>query len=197
MKKELEPEDFKILKNEICMTEKFKKLRNSYNLCPNILGSTTVEIYMSDGKNSKAVSVYGYGIELEKIHDRIPYPDKNDKLPDEFRRIFRKLTGLNFIEAEKWTPDYIEIMIWPYGNAPEKSANWPSGWPSLSHPLTRKRGDSYSLYMPGLEKNDLNDFLDNLKPKQAVLINGDKWSVDCRFVFPGEPLWMKAFNKMQ
>jgi len=45
-------------------------------------------------------------------------------------------------------------------------------------------------YLPSQKHTELLAFLDSRKPRGAVLIDGKKMAVTCRYPFPNEKLWM-------
>jgi hypothetical protein len=82
-------------------------------------------------------------------------------------------------------------MIWAYDYAPEKSIVWPEKWPDINSNSTRKRGDSYSIYLPYSEKGNYKEFIATRSEKGAVEINGKKWAVSTRIPFPHEIAFKK------
>jgi len=97
-------------------------------------------------------------------------------------------------DAKPWVPLYIEVLLWSYSYAPDASIVWPGKWPNLDSPRTRKRGDSYSIYLDGTELQSLKEFVATRKEKGAVELSGKKFSIAYRYALPSEPVWMKAFN---
>jgi hypothetical protein len=128
-------------------------------------------------------SVYGLGARADA--DREPTP-----LPAGIRDLHRYLTEFRVPVARKWIPDQLEVMLWDYSYAPEASIRWPATWPGLSDPTTQKRGDAYSIFLAGTEEQALRTFLANRKSRGAVEIDGKKWAVSYRPVFPA---WREAF----
>lgn len=85
-------------------------------------------------------------------------------------------------------------MLWPYEYAPDASIRWPMEWPGLDSPQASRRGDSYSIYLPGKSLDDLRAFLGTRREKGAVEVGGKKWAASHRYVFPSEPTWSRAFR---
>lgn len=106
--------------------------------------------------------------------------------PEPFLELFDALVDFESANAESWTPDYLEVMIWPYEYAPDESIGWPEDWPDTEAPTTMRRGDSYSIYLPYSEERRLREFLGSRKPKGAVLINSRKWAAAVRTPLPHE-----------
>jgi len=86
-------------------------------------------------------------------------------------------------------------MLWPYDDAPDPSINWPARWPGLESKWSTSRGtDSYSIYLPASEIDALRGLLSSRKPRGAVALADKKWAIAWRIVFPGEPVWRRAFT---
>lgn len=105
--------------------------------------------------------------------------------PKDFLAIYDKLIKYKSKEEKEWLPDVIEILLTDYSHSPEKPKEWPKEWANLESKTTVKRSESlYSLYLP---KEHFEDFLKlqyDLKEKQAVDINGKKFSISYRLPFP-------------
>ena len=113
-------------------------------------------------------------------------------LPDEILNTFNTAISFDHHEALEWVPEMLEVMVWPYENAPDPSIKWPEHWPDLDDDKTVKRGkESYSVFLPSKFHLDLIDFLNTRKPKGAVKINHKKMIVTFRFPFPSEVKWME------
>jgi hypothetical protein len=103
---------------------------------------------------------------------------------------YDKVQSLETKGSRPWVPAKVEVMISPYEYAPEKSIVWHKDWPSIDDPSTVKRGDSYSLFVPSSELEEVQSFLRTRTEKGAVQIDGKKWSASIRYPFPQERLWM-------
>jgi hypothetical protein len=86
-------------------------------------------------------------------------------------------------------------MIWPFDHAKEVSIIWPKDWPGLDSARAIKRRDSYSIFLDGSMRAELQKLLSQRKETGAVEIGGKKWAVEFRSVFPSEPVWRKALEK--
>ncbi len=126
------------------------------------------------------ISVYG-SLDEESVRE---------KLPKTIIKAFDHLRGFRPSIAQAWWPDKVEVMIWPYEYAPDRSIVWPKRWPGLNDPVTRKRGASYSLFISSTELPALRTFLASRKEKGAIEIDGKKFSARIRLPFPHETLWM-------
>ncbi|BDU77455.1 hypothetical protein METESE_24130 [Mesoterricola sediminis] len=124
----------------------------------------------------------------------VPGRNRAVKIPKEVGALASLLTQAKIPGMQIWVPRYVEAMIWPYEYAPEASIYWPKEWPGLSSEKAIKRQSSYSIFLPGAELQRISAFLGNRKEKGAVVIDGRKWAVSVRNVFPCEPVWRSAFN---
>jgi len=149
----------------------------------------TIKLFVSDEKKHKMVSIYGGHIDRQQLVYR---SDRNLAPPREFVRIQTVLSGLFYPAATPWVPEYFEIIIWPYEYAPNQRA-WPDTFPDLKdkRSIRRERG-GYSLFIEGSRKDELVAFFSQAGEKEAVVIDGKKWAVFIRPVFPSEPVWRAA-----
>jgi hypothetical protein len=114
-----------------------------------------------------------------------------ESLPTEIRAVLTRIDQERSIKGKVWFPAAIEVMFWPYEYAPDASIAWPKDWPAPAAKDTRKRGDSFSVFLPCAHLSELRSFLATRKVKGAVLIDGKKMAVGTRFPFPGEEAWMR------
>lgn len=168
----------------------FTRLKDAYDLAPNVTDMPTAELVRNEGRLSKTVEVYGYRLGLVDVPATfVSFTDeKADRLPLEFDKAFRVLVGLRPTRLVRWHPRYLEVMVWPFEYSRKEPLAWPDKWPDLSHPLTLQRGDSYSLFLPSSEQPTLETFLSARLSGQAVRIGGRKWSISWRPVTPGGPV---------
>jgi len=107
------------------------------------------------------------------------------KTPEDFIIVYDNIKQFESKNAKDWLPDNIEIMLTDYSHSPEKPKEWPENWPNLESKSTIKRNESlYSLYLPKEHFEEFKKLISNLKDKQAIKINGKKFSVSYRFPFP-------------
>jgi hypothetical protein len=134
----------------------------------------------------KHVAVYGQPEEDSTVNnDQAP-------LPRGLWSRFRFLLNYGNPQAAPWVPDLIEVMIWPYANAPRSDLVWPRKWPGLDDRRTVRRGvDAYSLFIERAHSEELRAFLSKRREKQAIRIDGKKWSASVRFPFPREGEWAR------
>lgn len=144
------------------------------------------DLLLYDRKVPLYITVYG---SLDDVQVRA-------KLSDTILEAFDRLRNFSAPSAQPWMPGKVEVMVWPYEHAPERSIIWPKRWPALTSPTTRKRGDSYSIFVPSSELPALRSFFAAQREKGAVEIDGKKWSASIRLPFPHEELWMGPNNEI-
>lgn len=155
--------------------EPLKELKDDYTLT-NWTDQTTQEFFFSENEKSRKIFVYG----------SLKNEDVREKAPEPLLTLYDSLASFKREDVENWTPEYYEVMIWPYEYAPDESAIWPEKWPDINSGSTQKRRDSYSIYLPFEEREALIDFMGTIKEKGAVLMNDKKWALSVRTPFPHE-----------
>jgi hypothetical protein len=130
---------------------------------------------------TKRVSVYG-NLSKTEIHNQAPKP---------FLALYDRLISFQHKDAKPWMPEYIEVMIWPFEYSRDEIIPWPKSWPDINDPLTKKRGESYCLFLKSEYLPQLKNLLQNMRSSQAILMDGKKWTLSYRFPFPHE----KCLNK--
>jgi hypothetical protein len=143
---------------------------------------------------------YWQGQKLEQVKVVGPIRDGEEdrkNAPPAFLKLFDKMISFDHQNARLWQPEKVEIHLYPYTNSQGEPVPWPKEWPDLNHPTTRENKDdsvkySYTIYLDGKKKDDLERMLVGLKEKQAVLINEKQWFIaPQRYILPGEELWIK------
>ena len=134
-------------------------------------------ILLLNFEKTKQVQVYG-SLRNPKSEDRA-------QTPPAFLTVYDRLIRYDDPAATAWLPDSVEVLATAYSHSPEKPVKWNAGWHDLQSPSTVKRSeDLYSIFLP---KSQFEDFLKmrrQLKEKQAVEINGAKYSLSYRLPFP-------------
>ncbi len=90
-----------------------------------ITDQPTYVVKLWDGGSLKAISVYGG---LRRTDN-----DRKEPAPAAFIEIYEKLKGFQPAGASRWTPEKVELMIWPYESASDPLP-WPKNWPDTTHP---------------------------------------------------------------
>lgn len=120
------------------------------------------------------------------------------KIPKDVIAAYDMLIQFKHPKSRAWLPENIEVMIWPYENAPEPSVRWPQEWPGLRDSKTVRRGDGwFSIFMPSPKLAELRTFLKRRNEKGAFEIDGQKWAASIRFPFPHENLWMAPHPELK
>jgi hypothetical protein len=196
--KQLTGEELEKTKKDLASFGDYSAVKRHYDQAPNITDLPETRIYLNLDGHAMVTSVYG----MRAVKTPVTGASANsgrrfqiDEVPASVQGLYTYLAGLKFADATIWKPRYVEVMIWGYSYAPQQSIHWPKEWPGLESPETVRRGDAYSIFMPGSEIKKLNDFLSTRKEKGAVEIGGKKWAVSYRYVFPGEPAWAQAFRE--
>ena len=193
--KQLDTNELAIVQKKLASFGDYSKLKRYYDLAPQVTDLPETKIYLSPDNGNFVTTVYGRMVADTRLPAYSTFGEKRkpDKLPKPIKDLHSYLTSLNFTDAKPWEPPYIEVMVWGYDYAPDETIHWPKNWPGLDSPSTLKRGDAYSIFLPGKELSELRDFLKTQKEKGAVEIGGKKWAVSIRYTFPSEPVWRKAF----
>lgn len=188
--KRLSPDALEGIKKKISSFGTYSSLKRYYELV-RWTDQPETKIYLSLNGTEFVTRVYGLRVSDKKIsEDRI-----FESLPIAIKDLHAYLTSLDFAGAKPWVPPYVEVMVSrASAYASGKSIHWPKDWPGLSSPSTLKRGESYSIFLPGKELLKLRKFLKTRKKRGAVEISGEYWAVSVRYTFPGEPVWFKAFQ---
>ena len=194
--KQLTEKELEIVKHKISSFGDYSAIKRYYNIAPNLTDQPETKIYLNIDGKILITAVYGLMVSETNLQAYTIFPgeEKADVLPKLLKDLHKYLTNIDYQNAKQWEPKYVEIMIWEYEYAPEESIHWLKDWPGLDSPNTIKRGDSYSIFLPGSELAKLRDFLKTQKEKGAVEIGGKKWSLSFRFTFPSEPVWFTAFR---
>jgi hypothetical protein len=190
-KVQLEKQRFEKVKSELGPTEEFLSLKEDYNIAQNATDLPTVEIGVANDTKGNYVSIYGYLPEKPFVPatTTVPSEKSSDPLPKEFDRVYKYLMALTKGESSQYAPPYLEVMIWPYEYAPDESLPWPAKWPDTKSAYAVKRGESYSIFLPGSMAGELDAFISKRKEKGAILVNEKKWAISYRPIVPGDPAW--------
>lgn len=196
---QLTDEEYGELMKHVAPVTSLGSVKAFYDLAPKVTDQPEANFYLDVGQKTVAATVYGLMPEDTKLPAYTVFPGKrkSDKLPTELVRLYKFLLGLDFPNSERWTPKYIEVMIWPYEYAPDESIKWPSEWPQLDSERALKRGDRYSIFLDGQLLPQLEQFVRSRKERGAVELGGHKWAIEYRYVFPSEPVWRKALQRRE
>ena len=111
--------------------------------------------------------------------------EERQKTPVEFLTVYDNLNKYKNENEKPWLPDFIEVMLTDYSHSPEKPIKWAKEWADLNDETTVQRSENlYSVYIPQSEFQKFKELVSNLKEKQAIEVNGRKFSVSYRIPFP-------------
>jgi len=197
MTKQLSQAQLIDLKAKLSAAAKPSPPKRHFDLAPQVTDQPETKFYVNMDGTSFVTTIYGLtsGRPVES-RPRTPGGDgKGELLPQQLTDLHAFLSTLEYADATEWVPRYVEAMVWDYGYAPEESIHWPKDWSGLNSATSLKRGDAYSIFLPGSEYPKLRLFLSTRKEKGAVEIDGKKWIVSVRDTFPSEPVWVEALRK--
>ena len=111
--------------------------------------------------------------------------EDRQKTPKDFLTVFDNIIKFENSSAKEWLPDTVEVMATKYSHSPVKPLKWNKEWNDISHNTTVKRNDNlFSIYLDKKYFQDFIKLLKSLKEKQAVEINGEKYSLTYRLPYP-------------
>ncbi len=174
----------------------YAKLKSYYDLAPNVDDLPTTQIYLAIDEREIATQIYGLIVPDNGLpaFSALSVGGSPDTLPNLVKDLSTYLNSFNLADAKPWEPAFVELMISRFDNS-IGSVPWPKEWPGLDSPNSRRRRQSYSIFLPGQDLAKVREFLKSLRDGESVEIAGHKWSVDMRYAFPGEPIWREAFRK--
>jgi hypothetical protein len=156
------------------------KLADSYTISNWTDQPTNVLLIRTEDKNYKKISVYG---NIRPGNAKTPCALA---LPTALSSALLQVLRYDNANSSPWMPEYIEVIVWPFEYAKGKAADWPIQWPGISDSKTLKRKNTYSLFIPESQNEELKKFIAHLKPTQAVRIDNKKWAISTRLPFPHE-----------
>ena len=161
---------------EAAHLDKLDQFKDCYSIFDGTDAPTNV-LVVKTSRGFKSIEVYGMIRHLENV--------PQTRLPADLQTAFKTLLAFRAEKATPWQPPYFEVIIWPFTYA-KSSARWPSSFPGISDQNTQRIRSGYRLFLPITELDQYKDFIATIKPKQAVLLNGRKWTLSARFPFPHE-----------
>ena len=182
---------------ELAPLAELKRLRAWYDIAPGSSDQPQTHFYLRDGVGERTTQIYGLMDERTKLPAWTEFQGgrRPDKLPAALRKLQKFLADFDHPESPEWVPQHLEVMLWGYDYAPDESIHWPADWPALDSDRATKRGDLFSIFLPGTELARLETFLASRREKGAVEMGGKKWAADFRYTFPREQIWRAAFRR--
>ena len=122
------------------------------------------------------VSVYGY----------ISSKEYRKRFPSQVLKIHDFILNFDGDKYMKWVPDKIEVILSDYSHSPDTPIQWPTNWPDLNSPNTKKQqGYMTSIFLDKRYFSQLTKLIKKRREKQAFEINGKKYFIGYRFPIPG------------
>jgi hypothetical protein len=194
--RKLEPTTLKNFQEQIESVARLEELKRHYRLVSSTDQPST-SLYLKGNAKEVVTSIYGLTCarSARSVQPSSPAMPKPDELPSALVNLHKLLCGVDLPESDPWTPRFVEVMLWDYSYAPDKSIPWPKEWPDFNSDRAIKRGDSFSIFLDGTELPRLKEFIANRPRRGAVELDGKKWAVQARYTFPSESVWRAAFKK--
>lgn len=116
-----------------------------------------------------------------KVYGDLKNKESREKAPKDFLIVSENINKFEDKNAKEWLPEQIEVLATDYSHSPETPIKWNNEWTKS----IVDRGESLiSVYLDKKYFEDFKSLIKNLKPKQAVEINGKKYSLSYRLPFP-------------
>ena len=125
------------------------------------------------------------------------------EVPAPFRRLYSNLMSFSPSHATSWTPESVEVLVWPYEYAPDNQPlAWPSQWPGFESPRWHRRanpvvGEDRTIRLPYSDVKTLDSLLSRQRRTQAIGIGGHKWTLNYRWIFPFEDDWAWLRDRLE
>ncbi len=133
--KQLSPDEIKLIKAKLAEFGDYSSLRPTYNLAPHITDWPETKIYLSLADTELATSVYGLTALGDSLHGNssLGGQRESDYFPWIIKELHSYLASLEFADAKPWMPKYVEVMLWGYDHASDKSILWPKESEQFQH----------------------------------------------------------------
>jgi len=171
-----------------------RQLRERYDYRPNWSDQESVFLFWWYGDTLSRVTVRAGRTGVDQFSSDVPAA---------FREAYRRMVEFEAPNSVPWEPDSLEVAVWPYEYAPDNPPlEWPGDWPDLRSKTTRHEKDRFVdeihlLYLDGDQRERLERFLAQRRERQAIRMNGRKWAVGYRMLFPGESRWKPLIQDLE
>jgi hypothetical protein len=159
----------------LALEEDFYALENFYETTLWTDQPSNVLMRWDSRLGAQLVSVYGDLRESEEAREAAPAP---------FLAAYDVLIAYQHPDAQRWLPDKIEVMLWPYETS--NAAAWPDEWPGLNDPESVQRDEVVSVYIDSSELTRLREFGERAN---GFEIDGETYTWSVRYPFPSEGYW--------
>jgi hypothetical protein len=169
-------------------------LDSLYDFAPGTTDQHSFYLLVAQDSGMKLVVIRAGLAESDTLLSEVPAP---------FRRLYSGLMSFSPSGAVQWLPDSIRVSIWPYDYAPDNPPlSWPPGWPPLDDARWHRQPNSLvkevrSIQLPFSFASTLDSLLDARRTKQAFGIDGMKWMLDYRWIFPSESAWLELIKRLE
>ena len=188
------PERFDETLGALGVTAALEQLDSLYDYAPGVTDQHSFYLLVARPSGTKLITVRA-GLEdsVTLGHD----------VPAAFRTFHTRVMRYAPPDASVWTPDSVEVSIWPYEYAPDNPPlAWPAQWPGLTDTRWKRRPDEFvhevrTLRLPFAEHARLDSLLAVQRTKQAVGISGKKWAMGYRWIFPHEQAWQQVAKRLE
>lgn len=190
----LAPEDLNKLLGAIGAATVLEQLDSRYDFAPDVTDQHSFYLLIAEPSSTRLVTIRA-GL---KDHNTL-----RPEVPEAFRRFYASVTQYSPPTATAWTPDSVEVSIWPYEYAPDDPPlAWPAQWPGLSDARWHRQADEFvgemrTLRLAFTESFLLDSLLETRRTKQAIGISGKKWAMGYRWVFPHERSWQRIAQQLE
>lgn len=191
------PDELSRLDRKIRSCGQLSRGPRDFNLAPGVSDLPEVSISISEG--DRLVTSTAYGL-VPKGHRPPAYvvtssDARPDSLSSSFSCLYKLLTGITVENHVPWHPDLLAVTATPYEHSPETPLRWPEGWPTMST-APRKDWDNnmgtVTYFVDAKYETELAALLDRRLEKQAIEVEGKKWSIHYNPVAPGTQFWQSA-----
>ena len=161
-------------------------LDSAYDFAPNVSDQHSFYAVLPLDSGMKVISIRAGLRDAESLGPQVPAA---------FKHLYTKLLRYSPPGAAPWTPDSLQVSIWPYEYAPDNPPlRWPASWPGLQSPRWHRRShptveEIRTIRFPFSFSIPLDSMLSARRTKQAIGISGKKWAMKYRWIFPYEKEW--------
>jgi hypothetical protein len=151
--------------------------------CSDKTDQITVEILVRRGVSWKMTSAYGIGRD----------GDCKVRPPKPFVEAYRRLQKLRAAGAKPFEPEEIEVIIWGFEHARSEPIPWPADVPAppanvVPEEYAPNNPKPYDHVVSAKFRSQIDKLtraMDSSNPPRAMLLNGHKWTVVPRSLWPG------------
>jgi hypothetical protein len=169
-------------------------LDSVYDFAPNVTDQHSFYLLLTEHGRSKVIQLRSTLVVGDTMRAAAP---------SAFQLFYRATRAFAPPNVERWSPDSVEVAIWPYEYAPDDPpVAWPSDWPGLDHARWSREpdevvGELRYLRLPFADAPRLDSIIQGRRERQAIGISGKKWALGYRWLFPAERTWRRVGNRLE